>query len=130
MDKGNLHSKQSSKDIEDVIGGDDLVEILLLIWFMSDQSEQNIDRNDVDNEWITSPGCHHVEVSKRWSNWPQDTSRIARLEEYIERKYEGKYSNSLVIIWSCDWSWHVTRNQTNHQCSNKPCSMLSGHFTC
>lgn len=50
MDKRNLHSKQSSKDIEDVIGGDDLVEILLLIWFMSNQSEQNIDRNYVDNE--------------------------------------------------------------------------------
>ena len=63
-DKRNLHSQQGSKNVEDIVGRDDLIEFLHLMFFMGNQGEKDKDGNDVDDEGVASPRCHHVEVGK------------------------------------------------------------------
>jgi hypothetical protein len=59
-----LHSEEGTQNVEDVIGCGDFAEFLLFFWFVGDESEQDEDGDDVDDEGITTPRCHHVEVGQ------------------------------------------------------------------
>lgn len=50
LDKWDLHSQKGSEYVKYIIGKDHFVEALLLLLFMSDQSEKYIDGNNVNDK--------------------------------------------------------------------------------
>lgn len=81
---------------------------------MSDQSEQNIDGDNIDNEGISTPRGHHVEIGKGWAYWPEDTARVAGFDENVKREDQGEDSNTFVIVRPSHRPGHVTRYQSDH----------------
>ncbi len=63
LNEGDLHGEEGSQDVEDVVGRHDLAELLFLLSLMRDHGEEHEDRDDVDDEGVSSPRSHHVEVS-------------------------------------------------------------------
>lgn len=62
LHEGDLHGQQSSEHVEDIVSCDDLVEVLFFFGLVSDQGEEHVDWDDVDDEGVATPGRHHVEV--------------------------------------------------------------------
>ena len=62
LNKRYLHCQKSTKDVENVISSHYLVEFLSFLRFVCYEVEKYKDRNDVNDERVTSPRSNHVEI--------------------------------------------------------------------
>lgn len=62
LNEGDLHSQESSKNVEDIVCGHNLAEFLSFLRFMSDEIKQYKNGDNVDDERVATPWGNHVEV--------------------------------------------------------------------
>lgn len=95
----------------------------------NDNHDNNIDRNDVDDENITTPGRHHIEVAKSTASRDQERTSVHRLEMkrkermYFHPEIEGEDHSengvSFVIVGTSNGTRDIGRNQTYKSSSKK-----------
>lgn len=64
LNEWDLHCQKCSENVKDIVSGNCFVEIFLLLRFMSNQLEKHVNGNDIDDERVTTPRSHHVEIGQ------------------------------------------------------------------
>lgn len=127
-DERDLHGQESAQDVENVVGCYDFIEFLGLLLLVSDKGEEDEDGDDVDDEGVTSPRGHHVEVGQGWPYRPKDRTCITCLQENVERENQSEYWYSFVIVGPSHWSRHVAGRKTNEESCQQTSTVFFGDF--
>ena len=83
----------------------------------NEDHQDHINRDDVDDEHITSPRRNHVEITQRTAGRDEQRACIDTLHPQIEGEDHSKDGNSFVIIRAAHRSRNIGRNDTNKRSS-------------
>lgn len=73
--EGNLHSQDGAQNVEGGVGN------IQTMWITTnDHHQDNVDGDNVDDEDITTPRGHHVEVAQGTAGRDEQGTRIHRLD--------------------------------------------------
>lgn len=102
-DESDLHSKNGTNNVESWVSNVELVAVAT-----SEQESQNVQRNQVNDEHVTTPRADHVEVGQGADDGPVQRTSIHRLDPGVEGQNQRKNGNTFVIKWAGNWTWDVT----------------------
>lgn len=103
--KRDLHGEQQSERVEYRERDVEIPGIAL-----EDEQSQHVQRNEVDNVDVSSPGRHHIEIAHRAQDAPECGSGFQGLDPEIEREEHCKDSYAFIVITARRTSADVTRH--------------------
>jgi hypothetical protein len=114
-DEWNLHAGESTKSIPRSIAD---VESRAIPTH-ADQYE-SVQRKQVRDEDVTTPGRNHVSVEQRGQRTPEDGSILDSLDPKEERKNQQEDSNSFIVITPSDRARNVSGSNSHESGGKKP----------
>lgn len=78
-----------------------------------DEKGQGVERQQVGDEGISTPGCDHVAVEEGGSSTPEHRAELQCLDPEVEGENENKDGDGLVIVATGDRSGDVTRSNAH-----------------
>lgn len=116
-DEADLHSQNRTENINGAIR-----DVHTLREATSEEENQNVKRDDVDDENVTSPSGNHVKVRQSASNGPEDgtSANSARPEE--ESEHQSENGNRFVIERTSNRARNIARNNSHETSSSQSSS--------
>ena len=124
----NLHGEDRSEDVEGGVGDVQAVRVAALgsdgeSVLTDEDHDHDVDRDQIDDEHVTSPGGHHVKVAQCAARRDQQRARIDRLgvrsktgghlHPEIEGEQHREDGGGLVIVTTGHGARDVRGNQTH-----------------
>lgn len=102
-DKGNLHARKRAQRVP---GG--VTDVKTRAVSAHAQQDKDVERKQVGNEDITTPGRDHVSVEERSESTPHDGALLDALDPEVEGEDEEEDGNGFIVVTSSDGTRNVT----------------------
>lgn len=92
-DEADLHPEQHSQHIGTVVGDIEPLRVP-----PGDEQDEHVEREEVDDEDVASPGGDHVEVAERGGERPGEGPGVDCAHEEVEGEQQREDGDTLVVV--------------------------------
>ena len=102
-DEADLHPEQHSQHIGAVVGDIEPLRVP-----PGDEQDEHVEREEVDDEDVASPGGDHVEVAERGGERPGEGPGVDGADEEVEGEQQREDGDALVVVGPGDGAGDVS----------------------